>query len=686
MGSKGMHLFGLVALAIGQPLLDLMSRNTALLVAHRMGPEGIAALLGILLVGLPLVFWGLELVLAHFVPRAVESFHTALVALLLGLVALGRLRNLPLPGEVAVVLALVLGAFGAFMYRRVEAVRMFASVLSIAPVVSLFVFISNDSVRRLLVEDHELVESEIAIETDYPIVLVIFDALPLSSLLTLEGSIDRVQFPGFASLADDSTWFRNTGAVSPWTMSAVPAILTGRLPNRLLDATLADHPKNIFTLLAGSYEMHVEERYTALYPAPEGEARDDGAPTTSAKIRSFLSDLAVLYIHIVSPDDINPLPPLDEVWKDFASWRSVNPNQMAVLSSRNSKKRFREFIDGIEASPPGGRPILHFLHVLLPHAPFRYTPSGDAYWPQSVQGLNRTGGPIVWTENEWHTVQAYQRHLLQLRYTDKLLADLIAHLKGIGIYDTALIAVTADHGNSFWPGEAQRAPMLTDYPEDAVSIPLFIKAPRQDEARVVERIVESIDVLATIADVLELKIPWSLDGCSALSEECPERSVGTMYDIRNGTTFEFDRTLFERRATLERKQSLFGNGIYRVGPRPDLLGNVIHGSELEILAGVRAKIGRKAFDLAGRHPDHFTLGRIVGWLEHSPGAEVPRIVGVVIDSIVRAVVPVTPKAGTWNFSAMLPDDARPESLDQVQIVDVSGLGGETLLRLIDTGF
>lgn len=566
---------------------------------------------------------------------------------------------------------------------------MFASVLCVTPLISLFVFVSDDSVARLLVEHGEAVSSGVEIESDTPIVLVIFDALPISSLLSLEGTIDRAQYPAFAALVDDSTWFRNTAAVSPWTMSAVPAILTGRLPNLRLDATMADHPRNIFTLLGDHYEMHIEEKYTALYPEPdssqqEGEEGGGHAPSAFVRAISFLSDLSVLYVHVVLPEDINPLPALDQVWKDFADWKATDPIQMATLQKRDPAKRFHRFIDGIEARPQGGRPTLHFLHVLLPHGPYRYLPSGDTYWPRSDPGLNRSGRPIAWADNEWLTVQAYQRHLLQLQYTDTLLGELLVHLKKIGSYDETLIAVIADHGNAFWPGESMRAPFSTRHPEDVVAIPFFIKAPHQREGRVVTRIVESIDVLATIADVLEIEIPWNLDGCSALRADCPERSRGKMNDLHNGGIFEFDRTLFERRATIERKERLFAEGLYRVGPFPELLESRLRVPGGQQMKGVRAVVGYRSFDLATRFPNLYTVGRISGNLEIAPGGEVPKAVAVAIDSVVQAVVPVVWLKDKWTFNAMLPDGAHPESIDQVQIAGVSGEAGKPETMLIHT--
>ena len=61
-------------------------------------------------------------------------------------------------------------------------------------------------------------------------------------------------------------------------------------------------------------------------------------------------------------------------------------------------------------------------------------------------GLNREGR---WTEDESAVLRAYQRHLLQVRFADALLGDVLAQLRHVGLYDDALVVVTSDHGASF---------------------------------------------------------------------------------------------------------------------------------------------------------------------------------------------------------------------------------------------
>ena len=57
----------------------------------------------------------------------------------------------------------------------------------------------------------------------------------------------------------------------------------------------------------------------------------------------------------------------------------------------------------------------------------------------------------------WLIQQKYQRHLLQVEFTDRLLGRALDELHATGLYDRSLIVVTADHGESFGrPGQRPR--------------------------------------------------------------------------------------------------------------------------------------------------------------------------------------------------------------------------------------
>ena len=130
--------------------------------------------------------------------------------------------------------------------------------------------------------------------------------MPLTSLMDEQRRIDPVRFPNFARLAADSYWFRNATTVSDATLLSVPAIVSGLSPH-LQDPripTTADYPETLFTLLGGSYRLEVFENSTRLSPAP----RTGIEQTLSERIHSLLSDLAIVYGHVLLPSDLASEP------------------------------------------------------------------------------------------------------------------------------------------------------------------------------------------------------------------------------------------------------------------------------------------------------------------------------------------------------------------------------------------
>src|SRR5690606_40436362 len=95
---------------------------------------------------------------------------------------------------------------------------------------------------------------------------IVFDALPTAGLLDGSGHIDAELFPNFARLADGATWYRNNTSVAAFTVRAVPALLTGRYPEPPGPLVPPPDPENLFTLLAGSYEVEAREYVTRLCP------------------------------------------------------------------------------------------------------------------------------------------------------------------------------------------------------------------------------------------------------------------------------------------------------------------------------------------------------------------------------------------------------------------------------------
>jgi hypothetical protein len=145
-------------------------------------------------------------------------------------------------------------------------------------------------------------------------------------------------------------------------------------------------------------------------------------------------------------------------------------------------------------------------------------------------------------------------------YTDRLVGKFLRRLHRTGLWNKALIVVTADHGISYRGGDLRRRPTRRNLAELAFT-PLFVKLPGQQQGRIDDdRHVQTVDILPTIADVLGIKIPWHTDGTSALAGGPGSSRV----DVAS-VTAPYTAALAQRRASLARQLDVLGSGSW--GPQ-----------------------------------------------------------------------------------------------------------------------
>ena len=97
--------------------------------------------------------------------------------------------------------------------------------------------------------------------------MIVFDEFPVATLIDEQGGIRAEDFPGFARLAEDGTWFRNAVGSHERTEEALPTILSGNVaPLDEKVPTAAEYPETLFTLLGGSYRVSASESVTELCP------------------------------------------------------------------------------------------------------------------------------------------------------------------------------------------------------------------------------------------------------------------------------------------------------------------------------------------------------------------------------------------------------------------------------------
>jgi Sulfatase len=459
-----------------------------------------------------------------------------------------------------------------------------------------------------------------------PIVMIVFDEFPADSLLGPDGGIDAARFPNFARLAREATWFPNATTVADWTWLALPAILTGRMPGRGRTHPYRD-PQTLFRLLAErGYGFRSTEEITTL-------CRYRGCRNLGS--RGFV--------------------------------RKIGADRMARLDAT---------IASIRRSR---RPTFTFHHTLLPHAPWIHLPSGRRY--QAGNGDFRRGlaGPPGF-HDPWLTLHNEQRYLLQLGAVDLAVGRLLTRLRDTGLYDRALVVLTADHGLAFQLNVADRRKTTAGNIDQIASVPLFIKAPRQRTGAVSRAYARSVDLVPTIAEHLRLRLPWRVDGRPVGSAAVAGRRRVVMLrrTLRGVVTIGARELERRRRANLRARLARLGFGpwassVFAVGPHRDLLGRatarVRAPRRYPVKAVLRAGRGVGTVDRRSGYVPTLVAGRIEGG---RPGAA--RDLAVAVNSRVWALgrsFHLRKKKAEF-FSMVLPEEALRQGRNTLTVLEVRG--------------
>ena len=685
-----LHIFVLFSFALAQPLFDLLSRYPEFFVARKSEPIDIILFILTLCLFLPGIAVLLEAASGIFGRRFRKAVHWCMVATLVAVIALQVLKKVfGFPGIFPMILSAVLGISATIVYVRLRPAKIFLTVL--CPVIVIFpgLFLFNSPVHKVVFPEKDPFAIEIKIDNPAPIIMVVFDEFPVTSLMDERRLIDPILYPNFADLARDSYWFRNGTTVGENTHIAIPAILTGRYPEGFRLPNAAEYPETIFTLLGGTYELKVFEPVTQLCPI---RLCGSDQPDVGDRVGSLLMDLYIVYLHLILPTEFTTdLPDITKNWMAFGPVMvdptEGNQNKKVELIVKQElkelrKNRARQFEEFVHSISPSEHPALYFLHILLPHSPLIYLPSGKRYAVDSgLHGLISD----KWGADESKVIKSYQRFLLQVGFMDLLIGKLVAHLKSVGLYDPSLIVITADHGVSFRPNDFRRPLTKTNY-GDIAAVPLFIKEPNQRQGVISDWNVESIDILPTIADILDIHLPWKADGRSAIDHSQPEREKKVIYYNNAEKRFMFDSNFWVKYSGLKRKLDLFGSGarnygLFKIGPHSELVGKHLNELILSGDSGVAVE-----FDQAGLYEQFdpespFIPAQIAGVIIPGKLGEEKLDLAISVNTTIQAVMrSYSPNSGVQEFSAIVPESSFREGKNHIELFVISKNGERLCLE------
>jgi hypothetical protein len=681
------HLAVLWAFAFAQPLYGVLADSPEFFVARGNTRFDILVFaIGMVLVP-PTVLVLVEALFARL-PAVRRALHLVLVAGLFGAFAVQLLDDaFAASSELLVAAAGVLALAAAFAYARTAVVPAVLTVLSPAPLVFLLLFLLGSDVSKLVLPQGGAEAADASVESDAPVVVVVFDELDANMLMNARQRIDRTRYPNLAALAGDGTWYPNATTVNSQTTMAVPGLLSGRMPTPDLLPIAGDYPNSLFTLFGESHALNVIE--TATEVCPERLCGDRTREPVAKRLRSLGNDLGVLSLHLVAPEGLESrLPAVDQTFGDFGGGGrdEAKPNKqpdVPLSALTNRPAQFSSLLRGIGDGT--GRPRLNFLHAALPHIPWQYLPGGQQYINAGPDYPGLEGER--WSPDPFPPRLGLQRHLLQLGYVDRLVGRLVARLRSTGMYDRALVVITADHGVSFLEGQPRRAPTSTNF-SDIAAVPLVIKYPNRPGGRVDDSYVRTLDIVPTIAAELGVDLPWRAagrpigDGGPASGEVAVRAgSAGSVLKL------PFDEFVRRREAGLQRMIFLFGAGegtgqLYANGGNFDLLGRRPGSLRAARPAGGRLELdGTERLD--GFRPGamlvpSFISGRITGG--PGPGESL----AVVVNGAIRGVTETFADGGETRMAALVPARSFRAGANSVEVFVVEGEDADRRLAPLET--
>ncbi len=311
------------------------------------------------------------------------------------------------------------------------------------------------------------------------VILIVVDTLRADRLSQL--GYEQPTSDALDVLADRATSFRHARTPAPWTVPSVASILTGLLPARhRVDQTGSALPE-------------------ALDVLPEVLARN-GWQTVGVSFNRHISRKAGFAQGFDSFRDVakgrtGAYPDISEMVDQALAW----------VADRDPTRPFFLYLQPMNVHGPYRVPDAR-RNALLGRPPrpgFEYKGAlMDGIVKEHRLELRADVTPEIRTSlNEQYDTA--------VRYTADELGRLLAGLTDAGVFDDALVVLTADHGEElFERGGFDHAYNLN---REVLHVPLWVKQPGQREAVHIDEPVSLVDLMPTLLDLLSLSHDLSAD-------------------------------------------------------------------------------------------------------------------------------------------------------------------------------
>jgi len=407
----------------------------------------------------------------------------AAVALALGWVVAGRLARLPRGGHAALRALVLAGLVGGGLFVLAEGRKVAA--------------------RGVINERNERMPN---------VLLVIVDALRADHLGCYGNS--KVQTPVLDALAQRGVLFENCFVQAPFTWTSFGSFFTGKYPRR--HGLIAQAPG--VRMVPSNVTLPVHLKSALRKDGTRMRDADYVGGTFMTGALSYGSGLAAgfdVYAEAMMGHD---LVEVDSQWSVFRSellpWIFKNKLQQRVDSSlvvTLARKWLRRNRD---------RRWVAMVHLYSTHTP--YDPPEEfkrLYCDPAYDGPVKAfyaAHRIAIERGEHEPAPADVEQIRNLykagvTQADAMIGELFGELERLGLMDDTLVIATADHGEDL--GERAGYWEHNHMWQTNLRVPLILANTRLlPHARRVGALVESVDLLPTVCDLLELELPEAPEG------------------------------------------------------------------------------------------------------------------------------------------------------------------------------
>jgi len=318
---------------------------------------------------------------------------------------------------------------------------------------------------------------------------------------------ERETSPRLDELAAQSVVFEHAVSTSSWTLPAHASMFTGKFTSSHGARYDPNGPLNLSDGIGGQVDAY----------------RVRGLATSETTLAGELAGYGYVTGAVVAGPWMKSAFTLDQ---GFEHYDDSGIDSVTGRLAEDVTDAGLAWLDGV-----GERPAFLFLNYYDAHSPYG---APEPFTFKYLEGVTREGFDF---EDRDRWIELYDA---EIAYTDHHLGRLLDGLRERGLYDDALIVVTADHGEHF--GEQGQWGHGRFLFQEGIHVPFIAKLPGRAPERRTER-VQVVDVMPLILDELRLPIPAGIQG--GVPPEVGHPIVAEIYPLEFVSAAGFWRVLYK---------------------------------------------------------------------------------------------------------------------------------------------